>query len=512
MLVPLTTQDFLARGATVYPDRIAVVDEPDQPAGSLGAITFAELAVRARAVAAGLDALGIAPGERVAVVSHNSARMLDLFYGATASGRVLVPINYRLAPDEVAYIVDHSQASLLLVDPELDAALADVRAPMRLVLGAQSDEVLLGHGAEPRPWADADENATAKINYTSGTTAQPKGVELTHRNIWLNSTVLALHVGITDRDVFLHTVPMFHANGWSLPFALAALGVPQIVLRKVDGPELLRRIDHHGVTLTGGAPAVLDIALDAAASLPHPRPGAQRVRILCGGAPPPTRTIARVERELGWEVIQVYGLTETSPLLVINRARDEDRAAGDDERHRRLTRAGAPALGVDVRIASDGEILARANHVLKSYWRRPDETAEALAGGWLHTGDGGTFEDGYLTVSDRKKDMIITGGENVASLEVENRLRSHPAVADVAVIGVPDLRWGETIKACVVPGPGASVTDGELITHARSGLAHYKAPTSVEFLASLPRTVTGKVQKYVLRERYAHAHGADAPA
>jgi len=190
---------------------------------------------------------------------------------------------------------------------------------------------------------------------------------------------------------------------------------------------------------------------------------------------------------------------------VINRARDEDRAAGDDERHRRLTRAGAPALGVDVRIAADGEILARANHVLKGYWRRPDETAEALAGGWLHTGDRGSFEDGYLTVSDRKKDMIITGGENVASLEVENRLRSHPAVADVAVIGVPDLRWGETIKACVVPAPGASVTAGELIAHARSGLAHYKAPTSVEFLALLPRTVTGKVQKYMLRERYAHA-------
>jgi acyl-CoA synthetase (AMP-forming)/AMP-acid ligase II len=502
MHVPLTTRDFLARGATVYPDRIAVVDDPDQPAGSLGELTFAQLRARADALAAGLDALGIARGERIAVVSQNSARMLELFYAATATGRIVVPINFRLEPDEVAYIVDHSQASLLLVDPGLDAALARVRAPRRLVLGPASDAVLLRPDIDPRPWSDADENATATINYTSGTTARPKGVELTHRNIWLNSTVFALHAGITDRDVYLHTVPMFHANGWSLPFALAALGVPQVVLRKVDGTELLRRIERHGVTLTGGAPAVLDIALDAARGIPTPRPGAGRLRILCGGAPPPTRTIARVEEELGWEFIQLYGLTETSPLLTINRARTEDAAAGDAERHRRLTRAGAPALGVTLRTGHDGEILARSNHVLKRYWREPDATAEALRDGWLHTGDGGRLEDGYLTVSDRKKDMIITGGENVASIEVENRLYAHPAVAEVAVIGVPDRRWGETVKAVVVPTDGARPTESELIAHARAGLAHYKAPTSIEFVAALPRTVTGKVQKFRLRERY----------
>jgi acyl-CoA synthetase (AMP-forming)/AMP-acid ligase II len=500
MIVPLTTQDFLARGATVYPDRIAVVDEPEQPAGSVGELTFAEVLARARAVAAGLDAMGVAAGERIAVVSQNSARMLDLFYGATGSGRIVVPINFRLGRDEVDYIVRHSEASLLLVDPELELPLAAVRAPRRLTLGSESDAALLRFGVEPRPWNDVDENATATINYTSGTTARPKGVELTHRSIWLNATVMALHLGVTDRDVYLHSVPMFHVNGWSLPFSLAALGVPQVVLRKVDGPEILRRIARHGVTLLGGAPAVLDIALNAASH--GASTGANRVRVVTGGAPPPTRTIARVEQELGWEVIQIYGLTETSPLLVSNRARTEDVAAGDDERHRRLTRAGAPALGVTLRVAPDGEILARSNHVLKGYWRQPDATAQALAGGWLHTGDGGQLQDGYLSVHDRKKDVIITGAENVSSIEVENRLRSHPAVADVAVIAVPDRKWGETVKAVVVPAPAARVTAAELIAHARDGLAHYKCPTSVDFVDALPRTSTGKVQKFLLRERY----------
>ena len=500
MLVPLTTQDFLARGATVYPDRVAVVDEPEQPAGSVGELTFAEVQARARAVAAGLDAMGVAAGERIAVVSQNSARMLDLFYGATGSGRIVVPINFRLGRDEVDYIVRHSEASLLLVDPELELPLAAVRAPRRLTLGSESDAALLRFGVEPRPWNDVDENATATINYTSGTTARPKGVELTHRSIWLNATVMALHLGVTDRDVYLHSVPMFHVNGWSLPFSLAALGVPQVVLRKVDGPEILRRIPRHGVTLLGGAPAVLDIALNAASQ--GASSGANRVRVVTGGAPPPTRTIARVEQELGWEVIQIYGLTETSPLLVSNRARTEDVAAGDDERHRRLTRAGAPALGVTLRVAPGGEILARSNHVLKGYWRQPDATAQALAGGWLHTGDGGQLQDGYLSVHDRKKDVIVTGGENVSSIEVENRLRSHPAVADVAVIAVPDLKWGETVKAVVVPAPAAQVTAAELIAHARDGLAPYKCPTAVDFVDALPRTTTGKVQKFLLRERY----------
>jgi fatty-acyl-CoA synthase len=502
MRVPLTVTDFLERAELVYGGRVALIDEPDQPAPPWGSLTWHDVAARARAQAAGLDTLGIGRGERVAVVSHNAARLFTSFFGVSGYGRVLVPINFRLNADEVQYIVEHSGAAMLLVDPELDDSLRGVDAKYRFVIGDDTDRELYRDGVEPLPWDSPDEDATATINYTSGTTARPKGVELTHRNIWLSATMLALHLGITDRDVYLHTVPMFHANGWGFPFALAALGVPQVVLRKVDGAEMLRRVDEHGVTLMGGAPAALDIALDAAAELAHPRPGAGRLRVLVGGAPPPTRTIARIEEELGWEFMQIYGLTETSPVLVLNRARREDVAAGDDERRRRLTRAGAPALGVSLRTAPDGEVLARSNHVLKSYWREPAATAQAIAGDWLHTGDGGGLDDGHLTVSDRKKDMIITGGENVASIEVENRLHSHPAVAGVAVIGVPDRRWGETVKAIVVTAAGSTVTEAELIAHARAGLAHYKCPTSIDFVSALPRTVTGKVQKFRLREPY----------
>ena len=507
MHIPLTTHDFLARGATVYRDRVAVVDDPSQPGGGLGELTFADLDRRARAVGAGLDAMGIGPGERIAVVSPNCARMLDLFYGATATGRIVVPINFRLNRDEVAYIVDHSQASLLLVDPEYDEALRDVRAPHRLVLGPQSDATLLRFDAEPRAWTGIDENATATINYTSGTTAHPKGVELTHRNLWLNATVLALHLGITDRDVYLHTSLMFHANGWGLPFALAGLGVPQIVLRKADGPEILRRIERHGVTLCCGAPAVLDSALNAAEAWPRPRPGAGALRVLCGGAPPPTRTIARVEDELGWEFMQIYGLTETSPLLVTNRARAEDVAAGDDERRRRLTRAGAPALGVTLTTAPDGEVLARSNQVLKGYWRQPDATAEALADGWLQTGDGGHLDDGYLTISDRKKDVIVTGGENVASREVEQVLCALPAVSEAAVVGIPDEHWGERVCAVVVRRPGHVLTDEDVVTAVAARLAGFKKPRQVVFVDDLPKNAAGKVVKTELRRLASEASG-----
>ncbi|MGZ4451908.1 MAG: AMP-binding protein, partial [Nocardioides sp.] len=345
MFVPFSIADFIERGAFVYGERVGVVDEPDQPAAPFagGEITYGEMRRLAARMAARLDQLGVAPGERVAVVSHNSARLLTAFFGVAGYGRILVPINFRLSPDEVRYIVEQSGSRVLWVDPEVDAALADVTAEMRFVLG--DDESLLApEGVEPQPW-EHDENATATINYTSGTTARPKGVQITHRNIWTNAVTFALHAGLTDRDVYLHTLPMFHANGWGMPFATTGLGIQQIVLRKVDGAEILRRVRDHGVTVMCAAPAVAAAVLDAAQTWEGEIPGRDRVRIIMAGAPPPTKTVVRVQEELGWEFIQIYGLTETSPLLTVNRTRAEWDDLDPVERAGLLTRAGAPALG-----------------------------------------------------------------------------------------------------------------------------------------------------------------------
>jgi fatty-acyl-CoA synthase len=501
MIVPFSVRDFLDRAETVYGDRVALHDEPDQPAPPLPELTWRELAALARRQAARLDALGIAPGDRVAVVSQNSGRLLTSFFGVSGWGRVLVPVNFRLSAAEVAYIVEHSGARVLYVDPELEEALADVKCEHRFVLG-QDDDLYAAPGSEPVPW-EPDESATATINYTSGTTARPKGVQITHRNIWTNTVISGLHMGVNDRDVYLHTLPMFHANGWTMPFVTAGLGVPQVVLRKVDGAEILRRIERHGVTLMCAAPAVINAVLDALPDWEGEIPGRDRVRVVVAGAPPPTRTVARVETELGWEFIQIYGLTETSPLLTVNRTRSEWDDLSAEERAGKLVRAGAPALGIRIRTDAEGEVLARGNHVLEGYWAQPEESAAALAEGWFHTGDGGVIDGGgYLSISDRKKDVIITGGENVSSIEVEDCLFSHPAVAEVAVIGVPSERWGETIKALVVLAPGASATEAELIAWCKERLAGYKAPTSVEVRALLARTATGKLQKFKLREPY----------
>lgn len=508
MFVPFSVNDFLDRAETVYGDRVGVVDEPTQPAPSLGDLTYAQVADLARRQAARLDELGIGVGERVAIVSHNSARLQTAFFGVSGWGRVLVPVNFRLRPDEIAYIVEHSGARVLYIDPELEDALAGVECEHKFVLG-DDDDLYAAPGAVPEPW-EHDEEATATINYTSGTTARPKGVQITHRNIWTNALTFGLHAQISDRDVYLHTLPQFHANGWGMPFAMTGVGARHVMLRKVDGAEILRRVRDHGVTVMCAAPAVAAAVLDAAQTWDGEIPGRDRVRIIMAGAPPPTKTVVRVEEELGWEFIQIYGLTETSPLLTFNRRRAEWDDLSAEERAARLTRAGAPAIGVTLKIDDStegaGEVLARSNVVLEGYWDNPEESERCLAGGWFHTGDGGRIdEEGYLTIADRKKDVIITGGENVSSIEVEDALFSHPDVAEVAVIGVPSEKWGETIKALVVLADDAAAgpeTEAALIAWCKERLAGYKAPTSVEFRDELARTATGKLQKFKLRESY----------
>ncbi len=508
MLVPLTVFDFLARGALAFPDRVALVDEPGI-AGSLGSLTYGELEARARGMALALQRLGVTQGERVAIVSPNSAKFLTALFGVSAFGRVCVPVNFRLNAEEVSYIVEHSGASVLLIDPEVEPALAGVQCKHRIVLDGVADAELFapaGVGEAPAAW-EPDEDATASINYTSGTTARPKGVQLTHRNIWLNATTFGWHAGVSDRDTYLHTLPMFHCNGWGMPYALTAMGVPQIVLRKVDGEEVLSRIERHGVSLLCGAPAVVAAILDAGAKrrdAGNTVPGEGRgVRMVVAGASPPTKTIERVDTELGWEFIQIYGLTETSPLLVMNRAPAEWDALPPAERASLLGRAGVPTIGVTMSTDDNGEVLARTNHVFAGYWAQPEETAKALDGGWFHTGDGGSIDEhGFVVIADRKKDVIITGGENVSSIEVEDCLFQHPDVAEVAVIGVPDEKWGETIKALVVLRPDGTADEAALIDHCRAKLAHFKCPTSVELRTELARTATGKLQKFKLRQPY----------
>ncbi len=502
MFVPLTVNDFIRRASLVYPDRIGIVDEPDQPAASWGSLTYAQVAERAAAIAAGLDELGIGAGERVAIVSHNSARLFTALFGVSGSGRVLVPINFRLVAEEIRYIVGHSGARLLLIDPELDDALATVTCDHRLVIGDAADNALMRFGVEPARWTP-DESSTATINYTSGTTARPKGVQLTHRNLWLNATTFGWHIGVSDRDVYLHTLPQFHCNGWGMLYAVTGMGAKHVILRKVGGAEILRRVDEHGVTLMCGAPAVVNMVLDAAAAWHGAIPGAGRTRIVVAGAPPPTRTIERVETELGWEFVQIYGLTETSPLLTINRGRAEFDGLSASDRAVKLSRAGAPVVGCEMRVDKNGEVLARSNVVMEGYWAQPEATDAAITDGWFHTGDGGVVDDdNYVVISDRKKDVIISGGENVSSIEVEDAIFQHPDVTEVAVIGIPDEKWGELVTALVVTTPGSQLTSDDVIAWTKQKLAGYKCPKRVEFRTELARTATGKLQKFKLREPF----------
>jgi fatty-acyl-CoA synthase len=504
--VPLTVGDFLERAAFVHGDRVAVVDEPDV-AGSLGSITYSEMHARALGMALKLEEMGVDQGDRVAIVSPNSGRFLVSFFGVSGFGRILVPVNFRLNSEEVSYIVEHSGSKVLLVDPEVDDALVHVDAKIRIRLDGVEDAQLFAPapaGTLPRRW-DADEDSTCSINYTSGTTSRPKGVELTHRNCWLNAVSFGWHTGVGDRDALLHTLPMFHCNGWGMPYAVTAMGGRHVVLRKVDGEEILARIEREGVTLLCGAPAVVAAILNAAEARRDREidvPGRGTVRMVVAGAPPPSKSIERVETELGWEFIQIYGLTETSPLLTINRAPAEWDALDSATRSTLLSRAGIPAVGVRMGLDEEGEVLARSNHVFAGYWQQPEESERALRDGWFHTGDGGRLDGPYTVISDRKKDVIITGGENVSSIEVEDCLYQHSAVAEVAVIGAPHEKWGETVVALVVLKEGQDASPEELIEHCRSRMAHFKAPTAIEFREQLARTATGKLQKFKLREPF----------
>lgn len=515
---PLLVSDFLRRAVELYGEREGVVCGDER-------FSYRQFQSRVNRLANALAKMSVAKGDRVAILSPNCHRFLEAFYGVSAVGAVLVPLNYRLVPSDFTYIVNHAGASVFLVDQELAPVADEIRTELNTV----REYVKLGGSAEPG-WrsyeemlAAADEATPADpglaetdlatINYTSGTTARPKGVMMTHRNLYANAWNSIAHLRITHDDVLLHTLPMFHANGWGTPFSGTGMGVRHVVLRKIDGADIFRLIQDESVTWACMAPAVLSTVLN------FPDKGDYSIstspRLVVAGAPPPAAFIKRLREELGWEFIQVYGLTETAPFLTISVLRPDMRLLPLDEQCQILARAGVPMIGVELRVVDPhgddvqpddeqvGEVITRSNVVMKGYWRQPAETAKAIVDGWFHTGDlATTNRDGFINIVDRAKDVIISGGENISSIEVEDALYKHPAVLECAVIGVPSEKWGETPKALVVPREGAKPDAAEIIAFCKERMAHFKAPTSIEFVEKLPRTATGKLQKYVLRDQY----------
>ena len=515
MEVPLLVDDFLRRPAALWPDKTAIVD------GDLR-LSYGDYQARVNQLSNALVRAGIEPGDRVCILSPNSHYFLESFYATSQIGAILVPLNYRLVPADHEYILNHAGVRAVLVDHEYVPVVDEIRAALPSVelwvraggTGTAAgwtdwDGWIADEATTAPPAPERSENDVVSINYTSGTTARPKGVMLTHRNCYLNAYNLIAHLRISHTDVELWTLPMFHCNGWGGVYALTGLGGTHVVLRTVVAEDIFRLLSDEKVTFACMAPAVLRTILDSAEAGAAPLETPPRFTV--AGAPPPAAFIERLESELGWEFIQIYGLTETAPLLTVCQP---DHTTAQDDWPRRA-RAGVPGLGVEIRLVdadggeiprdgtSVGEICARSNVVFKGYWEQPDETAKAISDGWFHTGDLAVWDEtGSVHIVDRKKDVIISGGENISSPEIEDALYRHSSVLECAVIGVPHEKWGETPKALVVLREGTAATEAELIAFTREHLAHFKCPTSIQFVDELPRTATGKLQKFRLREQF----------
>ena len=518
MEVPLTPLEFMRRARRLYPDREAVVD------GQLR-LTYQQFFERCDCWSAGLRQLGVQQGDRVAYIAPNTHAQLESFYAVPRLGAVLVPINYRLTADDFVYITNHSGARVLCVHPDYLEAIDAVRGQ----LGGVEQFISLGKAggrkgweeydallvkASPRfePLAEIDENDLLALNYTSGTTARPKGVMITHRNAWMNVMDTLVHFHITVDDTYLWTLPMFHANGWTFVWIITAAGGRHICLPKVEPARVFELVRDEHVGWLCAAPTVLIALANAPASARGEVP--KGVQVITAGAPPAAATIERLEGEFGWNVTQVYGLTETSPFLTICEPRPEHARLSETERGVIKARTGVEMIGAgEMRVVDDkgdevpadgqhmGEIVFRGNVILKGYYRDTEATEKVMAGGWFHTGDAAVVHpDGYVEIRDRIKDVIISGGENISSIEVEGVLLRHPAVQEAAIVGLPHEKWGEAPFAYVVLKTGATATEKELIDYTRERLAHFKAPHGVTFVNELPKTATGKIQKFVLRK------------
>ena len=534
----LTPLRFLERSAEVYPDKVAIVHGDQRT-------SYRDFAFEATRLARALRASGIAPGDRVAYLCPNIPELLVGHFAVPLAGAVLVAINTRLAPEEVRYICDHSGAKMLVVDSELRSIIDPVESHLETireivtvidpVFEGNTSEVsaglrypdLLERGSDvPLPWTVEDELATITINYTSGTTGKPKGVMYTHRGAYLNSLGELVHSEHSSDSVYLWTLPMFHCNGWCTAWAVTAIGGRHVCLRAVQAERIWQLLEQEKVSHLNGAPPVLTALLDAEDA----RELEPSLVITTAGAPPNPKQIAQCE-DINARVVHVYGLTETYGPYSVCQWQGDWKALEAPERAELLSRQGVGMIQAErLRVVDDemndvpcdgetmGEIVMRGNNVMKGYFKDEAATAEAFKGGWFHSGDLGVrHSDGYVRLMDRAKDVVISGGENISTVEVEHALVSHDAVAEAAVIGVPDEKWGERPKAFVVLMRGQQASEQALIDHVRSMIAHYKAPKEVVFIDELPTNSTGKVQKFELREseaatRESAARAAAAPA
>ncbi len=516
--MPLVLTHFLDRAVSLYGEKTGVICDGKQ-------LTYSELSRRVNQLSHGLRELGIQKGDRVAYLAPNTLEMLEGFYGVFQLGAIMVPLNIRLKPEDYLFILNHSESKVLFVDQELYHLIAPIKDKLETVKTIivhykdnetneiAYDEWLGQFSADSfeRPYIDEDD--VCSLLYTSGTTGKPKGVMLTHRNNYLHALVTMHHLRVSDRDNYLHVLPMFHVNGWGAPFYYTANGATHICLRKAAPELIFNYIQQYNVNVMHMAPTVLNSLLQYYEQhkpiVDHP------MRVVIAGSAPPPAFVTRVEKELGWEFIQVYGMTESSPLSTVSTIRSHLCDLPLHEQHRMKAKAGHAMIGCEVKVVNEhgeevprdgktiGEVVVRSNGVMKGYWKNEEATMETIRNGWLYTGDMATVDQyGNIDIVDRKKDIIISGGENISSIEVEGVLYEHPAVLEAAVIAVPHEKWGETPHAFVVKRSGLEVTEQELIDFSREKLAHFKAITGVTFVEELPKTASGKIQKVHLRNEY----------
>jgi fatty-acyl-CoA synthase len=513
METPLTPIDFARRARKLYGDREAVVDSDLR-------LTYEQFLNRCDRWSSTLQKLGVAQGDRVAYIAPNTHAQLESFYAVPQIGAVLVPINYRLTPDDFTYLINHSGAKVVCSHSDYLAAVESLRPRLPAVehfvaLNGAHDgwldyEALLVECASNFTRPKIQESDLLTINYTSGTTSRPKGVMITHRNAYMNTVGTLVHEHMSSADRYLWTLPMFHANGWTFVWTVTAAGATHVCLPKVDSRLVFELIEKERVTMLCAAPTVLISLANTDKELR--RKVHRGVRVLTAGAPPAASTIERLEGKLGWTVTQVYGLTETAPFITVCEPRAEHEQLSKEERAIIKARQGVELItSGETKVIDEGrevpcdgqtvgEIVVRGNVVMAGYYNDPEATDEAMRGGWFHTGDAAVVHpDSYIEIRDRLKDVIISGGENISSVEVESVLLRHPAVQEVAIVGLPHPRWGEAPHAFVVLRSGADATEDEVREFARSHLAHFKAPHTVTFIEELPKTATGKIQKYVLR-------------